>query len=189
MKRKIHAKLLWATLPLIFVLSGCETSPTIQSNTEQNTDFTRYRTFAFLDKLTPKGQQYSTLTGKYLRLAISEELRRRGLSESEDADLLVGFYVHTQEKIESHTTPSTSVGYYGYRSRYGYGWGVGTETRVTQYTEGTLNIDVVDRARKQLIWEGIAIGRLKKKAPENLQQRINDVVTLIFEEYPLAAQP
>lgn len=48
-------------------------------------------------------------------------------------------------------------GYYGYRRGYydpWMGYGYGTTTQVSQYTEGTINIDLVDMAQKRMVWEG-----------------------------------
>lgn len=171
-------------------LSACSTAPRIHSVYEQGVDFSQYKTFSFLKSLEPEGEEYLTLNDRYLREAISRELRARGFQEAEDSDLLVGYNVSTKEKVSATTFPSTSLGYYGYRGRYGYtyGLGYGTETRVNQYTEGTLNIDVVDRAQKQLIWEGVAIGRLKDRPSENFKAEIYDVVSAIFDQFPVAEE-
>lgn len=172
------------------IMSGCSTAPKIHSIYEQGIDFTQYKTFAFLDSHEPKGEEYVSLNDKYLRDAITQELLARGLTESDNSDLLVGFHVSSKEKISSTTYPSASMGYYGYRGRYGYsyGMGYGTETRVNQYTEGTLNIDVVNRKKKQLIWEGVAVGRLKDKPSEDWKAEIFTTVDSVFKEYPVPEQ-
>ncbi len=82
-------------------------------------------------------------------------------------------------------------GYYGYRGGmydpWG-GWGYGTSTHVSQYTEGTVNVDMVDIDNKRMVWEGIAIGRVnEKKQNENLRQDIMDGVAEMFENYPFRA--
>jgi Domain of unknown function (DUF4136) len=172
-------------LILVLILSGCESTPTIQSLYEKDIDFNQYKTFNFLDEFNPKGEQYTTIIAKYLQTAITHELKQRGLQQADSPDLLVGFNVHTKEKVNVTSTPSS--GYYGYRRYYGYSYAMNynTETRVRQYTEGTLNIDIVDRAQKQLVWEGIAIGRLKKKLPDNVQERVDKIIASMFLEYPV----
>jgi hypothetical protein len=60
------------------------------------------------------------------------------------------------------------------------------ETRVDTYSEGTLNIDVIDAARKQMIWEGVAVGRVTEKTMENLKPEIDQAVAAIFAKYPEA---
>lgn len=171
-------------------LVGCASGPKIHSVYEQGINFSEYKTYSFVDKLDPSGeQQYRTLTNKYLQEAIRKELNLRGLTESETSDLLINFHVSTKEKIRSTTSPSMNGGYYGYRGGYGYsyGMGYGSETRVSQYTEGTLNIDVVDASQKQLVWEGVAVGKLKEPKENKLRGDVLTVVNQIFAEYPVAA--
>jgi len=59
------------------------------------------------------------------------------------------------------------------------------EIRVCQYTEGTLNNDVVDINNKKLLWQGIAIGKLTKITRGKIETKINDAVHLPFQKYPI----
>lgn len=176
---------------LSFILSACSSSPKIHSISEDGVDFKQYKTYAFLESLGPKGEQYSTLTAKYLRESIAREMKNHGFTaQAENSDILVGFNIHKQSKIDTYEVSSPPVQYYGYRSMYGYASGpsFGSDTRIVQYTEGTLNIDLVDRERKQLVWEGVAVGRLKQKPPENLEEVVSDIVRSIFAEYPSVSE-
>ena len=65
--------------------------------------------------------------------------------------------------------------------------GYGYDTRVDQYVEGTINIDMVDAQRKQLVWEGVAVGRVTKKTQEDRQAALRGAVTEIFAKYPFRA--
>jgi hypothetical protein len=69
------------------------------------------------------------------------------------------------------------------------GWRGYYDGQVSQYTEGTLNIDLVDAARGVLVWEGIAIGRVTEAARRDVQGAIDDVVPQIFAEYPYRRGP
>ena len=176
-------------LSLILILTACSSQPQIQAVYEPEADFSQYQTFAFIDDMQPRdATEYSTLLDKYLRAAITRELQARGLTAASDADLLVAFNVHTQEKVSAMQVPSREFRYYSYRGRFGYSaWpSYSTDTIVTQYSEGTLNIDLVDAREKQLVWEGIAVGRVRERVPENLQQVVDDVVARVFAKYPLA---
>ena len=57
-------------------------------------------------------------------------------------------------------------------------------TTVTQTTEGTIAVDVVDAARNQLVWEGAATGRVTYSTRRNLEETIHDAVADIFTEFP-----
>ena len=86
--------------------------------------------------------------------------------------------------------PMGMGGYYGYRGGYYGAWGgygYGTETRVSQYTEGTFNIDIIDAKRMQLVWEAVAVGKVRDKHRENLRETIMNGVPEFFAQYPFVA--
>jgi hypothetical protein len=100
--------------------------------------------------------------------------------------LWVNFNTKTKDRVRVIDTPEPfSYHYYFFRHDYGV-WGgyPYTETRIEQYTEGTLNIDVIDISNKRLLWEGIAVGTLSKRTMDNLEDKINEALMLIFEKYP-----
>ena len=81
-------------------------------------------------------------------------------------------------------------GYYGYRgASYGAwgGYGYGTETHVSQYTEGTFNIDIVDARKQQLVWEAVGVGKVTEKALANLEEGVKNGVPNFFSLYPYRA--
>lgn len=174
------------TLFVLGLLTACS-SPKIITNVDPNADFGRYRTFAFTEQLGTDSDEYQSLRTQFLKRAVSRELEARGYTESEQSDLLVNFYLHAQDKLATTTTPTA---YYGYRGYGGYGtWGGygGYETTVTQYTEGTLNVDLVDRRRMQLVWEGAIIGEVTDKMRRELEKSIDEAVHQLFEHFPFTA--
>ena len=119
-------------------------------------------------------------------------MENRGYVYDENTpDLRVNFYLHAEKKTQTVSVPTPPVGYgygYGY-GYYGYRAGLyepwaGYETEVTQYTEGTLHIDLVETRRKQLVWEGVAIGRIGPRDREQLDQRVAVVVDEVFQKFP-----
>jgi hypothetical protein len=81
-------------------------------------------------------------------------------------------------------------GYYGYRgASYGAwgGYGYGTETHVSQYTEGTFNIDIIDAKKHQLVWEAVGVGKVTDEALANLEERVKLGVPKFFSLYPYRA--
>jgi hypothetical protein len=100
-------------------------------------------------------------------------------------DLLVNFFANSQEKqeVRSYPTGPAYGGYYGYRGGMYGGWG-GYEVQTINYREGTLAIDLVDGTRKQLVWTGVAEGRVSKEARKNPGPAIDKVVSEIFAAYP-----
>lgn len=170
---------------LIVILLGmaaCTTGPTIRSYTDPAADLARFRTFGFYSEQA-KGQAYASFVSRYIESAIADEMQARGYLRSETPDLMINFHLQAQDKVQVTQTPAT---YYGWRR--GYGWGGGAyHTDVRSYKEGTLNIDVVDRARNQLAWEGVAIGRINSKSLDDPQPAVKSVVAQVFERYPARA--
>lgn len=189
--RSLSLKKTFTTIALCLsvLLTGCSTSPKILTHYSDDVDFTKYQTFSFYDPIADQKKEYSTLLDQYIRSGVTKELEKRGLKEVEEGDVKISFNVHKNERIQSTTVPATYGGYYGYRGVYGYnmsyGMNQGSETSISQYTEGTLNIDVVDRVQKQLIWEGAAIGRLSNEIPDNVEKVVHGIVANILAEYPI----
>jgi hypothetical protein len=180
---------------LVFVASaaaftGCASGPRLYSNQDPGANFSSYRTYAYVTPLgTDTPGQPSSFLSQYLRTAVDREMSARGYQYvANDPDLRVNFYLETQEKIESRETSSVGVyggGYYGYRGGMYGTWGAYPTTEVSQYTEGTLNIDIVDARRQQLVWEGVAVGRITEEARQNVQAAVNRVVPQMFSRYPV----
>ena len=168
----------------VVLITGCASGPSIYVNTDPAATFATYRTYNFATPLGTDGPGYSSMLSQYLRQATSRELEARGYQRSDSPDLLVNFNVQTKDKIQTTTTSAGPRygGYYGYRTGYYGVWG-GYDTQVTQYTEGTLTIDIVDAVRKQLAWEGTAVGRVREKDRSNLKPVIDDLVAQFFSKY------
>ena len=45
------------------------------------------------------------------------------------------------------------------------------ETRVAEYEQGTIVIDIADAREKELVWRGVAKGRISKTSPGPAEQR------------------
>ena len=98
------------------------------------------------------------------RDAITREMELRGYTLSDSPDLLMNVSARMDDKTKVTTYNDPMYGgYYGYRAGFydpWYGYGYGTQTHVSQYTEGTVNIDMVDINQKRMVWEGVAVGRV-----------------------------
>ena len=166
-------------------LAGCASTPAVTANFDPSVDFRAYRTFGFFEKTGTDVAGYESLVTQTLRSAARREMESRGDTYAPaGGELQVNF----NAKLAHHTRVTQTApmyGYYGYRAGFYGGWG-GYNTYVDKYTEGTLNIDVVDAARKQLVWEGVAIGRVTEKHRENREAAITTAVHEIFARFPVA---
>ena len=171
-------------------MSGCATD-NIRSDYDPSMDFSQYTTYNFFPDAGPDQTNYQSFFSKYMVTAISREMDARGYSLSNDPDLLINFNAMLQDKTDVRTTPAPSYGgYYGYRGGFydpWMGYGYAQETHVSQYTEGTFNIDLVDARKKKLVWEAVGVGRVTEKVLEELEERVDIGVANAFKKYPFVA--
>jgi starvation-inducible outer membrane lipoprotein len=179
-------------IAMVALLAGCASGPKIRSNTDPQANLSSYRTYGFVEPLGTDRTGYSTIVSGQLKSAARRELDARGYTYAQDnPQLLVNFNAKLDDKLRVDSTPTASVamgrGYYGYRGGFYSAWPA-YETSVDQYTEGTLNVDVVDAAQKRLLWEGVAVGRVTEKTRENLGAAIDSTVAEIFKKFPATAR-
>ena len=175
------------------LLASCASKPDIKSDYDHTIDFSQYKTYAFYTPMGIENPNYSSIYGSIFCEAISKEMESRGYTVSDNPDLMINVSGRLQDKTKVTTTsdPYMGGGYYGYRGgRYGTwgGYGYGTSTHVSNYTEGTVNVDMVDRAEKRMVWEGVAVGRVNdKNTGEETRANIQAGIAVMFAGYPFRA--
>lgn len=183
-----------ATLALLAVagLTGCAPSVKVRSDTVPDANLAQYQTFGFFKQLGIEGDNYSNIFGEHFRDAISQEMKARGYTESDDPQLLVNVSAGQEEKIRVNTyqEPYLYGGYYG-RCCYGawggpWGYPGYTQTSVHQYTEASVFIDVVDASEHRMIWQGVATFTVTDKMQQQLRDTIFNTVDKVFAQYPVA---
>jgi len=176
-----------------YTMAGCASGSKIMSDYDHDAPFASYKTYNFMEGAGPKSSNYQSFFSQYMVEAITIEMEKRGYTKSDDPDLLVNFNAVLEDKTKVTTTsapPPMRGGYYGYRGGYYGAWGsygYGTETRVSEYTEGTFNIDIVDARKHQLVWEAVGVGKVSQKALANLEEGVKKGVPRFFSLYPFRA--
>ncbi|TMM29402.1 DUF4136 domain-containing protein [Polaribacter aestuariivivens] len=167
---------------LIFavLLSSCS-SVKVATDYDSKVDFSKYKTFAFYKTGIDKAE-ISDLDKRRILRAIETELELQGLSKSENPDMLVSIFTKSREKV------NVTQNNFGYG--FGWGWnpwmwnGMNNNVNVSQYTEGTLFIDFIDKTRKELVWQGVGTGALKISNREKKEERIKEFVKEIISRFP-----
>ena len=174
----------WAVL----VLGACASKPNTFAQADPTADFSSYKTYGYYEQPATDSAQYESLITNFLKVSVAQQLDARRMSyDPENPDVVVNFFLNTQEKVQSRQVPTMS-GYYGYRDPFYDPWpGYAYETRIDQYTEGTLNIDIADVAQRKLVWEGSVVGRINDEFVRNLESGLDEAVQAIFENYPVAS--
>ena len=178
-------------LALFALLAGCATGPRISTEADPEADFARYRSFGFYSPLAIEREGYSSAASERMKSAARAQMESRGYVFTTDKpDLWVNINAFTERRTDVSTVPTVDYAYYySYRARGYYVvpyWR--DRTDVYRYTEGTINIDLVDVARNRLVWEGIAVGRVSNsKDPAQRDARINGAIGDIFAQFPFRA--
>ncbi len=176
-------KLLFIASTLALLLAGCASSgPTITVNSAPGTDLSNFQTFNFMQPLgTDRDNGARTPMSTMLMNSVSREMASRGLKQSDSPDILVDFFVTTENRMDVRTTSS------GMHSVHRSHWRRGCcstwptyRPPVRQYTQGTLLIDLINPAANALIAEGAAQSRLRSS--EITQQQSDDVVGQIMTD-------
>lgn len=172
------------------VLAACAATPDVRVDYDRNADFSRYRSFGWASPLGTDRSGYTTLTTDRLKAAVEREMTARGYVLAPNPDLLVNFHGRLQERVQVTGGPAFAppIGYYGYRG-YGAwpGYAFGGGPFVDQYTEGTINVDLVDRRRDAMVWEGVAVAAVTARDRTYPQERIDAAIAAIFARYPYRA--
>jgi hypothetical protein len=168
---------------LVALLAGCATIK-VNVDYDPQADFSAYRTFALLPdpKTTGNPRADNPLLHGRIKDSIRQQLALQGYVLSESPQMLIGYHVSTEQRLDVRTVDS----YYGYADwRYGGPGLMGTTTHVQQYEQGTLVIDVVDAVSNTLVWRGVGAARLRSNpTPEQQTQRVREAVAAILTRFP-----
>ena len=186
MQQRIRTGSAWFLALVAVSLAGCSTGPTIVTNSDPSVDWSQYRTFGFFSPLGTDRGTVRSLTSNQLIESTTREMEKAGFTLADSQpDLLINFVLSTRETLQ--TRPSSSASMHHSRGRYSTwsGWSMSASTtEVVQRTEGTLGIDIVDRARNQLVWEGAATKRITDSTRQNQAEVLDAAIADVFAQFP-----
>ena len=163
------------------ILTSCN-SIRVSSDYNEEINFTEFKTYAFsksgIDKV-----EINDIDKKRILRAIDVELYNKGYRKSSiEPDFLINFFTNTNKKIDYY--PSNN--YYGYAVPYG-GMGHYASSwylNSFSYNEGVLFIDIIDRNKNELVWQGIGKGYIYNDKPDNKNEKIKAMVNKILLQFP-----
>ena len=151
----------------------------VKTDFDKAYDFSKLRTFS-VRMGTSWGNQ---LSENRVITDIAEALTERGFRRAPDgtaADATVVIHGATETKKNLNTFYD-GWGGYGY---YGMGGGMGSSTTtVSEYTVGTLVVDIFDAGTKKLIFRGTASDELSKDPKKN-EKKSDKAAQKMFKEFP-----
>jgi hypothetical protein len=165
---------------IIVLLSSCS-AVNVVTDYDSNVDFNKYKTFAFYKPEIDKAK-ISDLDKKRILRAIETELLAKGFTKSNNPNMLVGIFTKSREKVNINQNNNFGFGFgWGFNPFWG---GMNNNLNVSQYTEGTLFIDFIDKEKKELVWQGVGTGALKLNNRAKKEERINLFVKEIISRFP-----
>jgi hypothetical protein len=169
-------------------MAGCQTAPTVTSDTAPGAKVDAYRTFGFMEKSGTDTPAYTTLTTRYFQEAVTREMVARGYEFSNEPELLVDFSVGiaSEQKKSGRGVSVGAGGTSGGSSAAGVGVNLGSLFG-GKGADSVVRIDVVDRQQKQVIWGGSVTQRVPADQMEFTQEMIDAAVATIFAKYPKPA--
>ncbi len=147
-------------------------------NYDEKVDFTEFKSYGFTedDLEVAIGQNYrSTILS-----AVEKELIAKGLSKSDDPDLLVNVHIKTQQVVETNAASQVGYGSYGLKTANS-----GAYAQYDKYTEGSMFIIMADNDTKIIIWEGVGTKIVDESATgEEREENLTKIVQEILSNYP-----
>jgi len=194
MKRNL--KLWIGYLSFVFLLASCASTAHIEK--DDNADFKRYKTFAWIDK-DGEGKndknRSNDLTEQKIRQAVNIELEKSaGWRETKNhPDVLLSYDVLVERSMKEsnspiYTQPFTRLIYNPYTRRYATIYYpsefAGYDRDQRQIREGTVTITMIDTRTDKTVWQGWTTDEVRSK---NLTSKeIQNSVKAIFRKFDVA---
>jgi hypothetical protein len=165
---------------LALILAAAAMAQQIETTVDRAADFSKYKTFT-IEIATPWG---NAIGEKNMLAELTQGFQSKGwtldTSGSPDVRILVHGATEEKQQLNTFYTGGGGGGYYG-----GWGWGgVGSSsTTVSEYTAGTLVVDIFDAGTKTLVWRGVAQDELKKKQ-EKREKQAAKAVDKLLKDFP-----
>jgi hypothetical protein len=164
-------------LTVSLIISSCN-SIHVAADYDRSVNFSSFNSFGFFEEGIKK-VKISDLDKRRILNAIENELISKGLKKSDNPDLLVNIITKERKEVNIY---NQNIGMWG----WGWGWGPTfglNQTNISNSTNGTLFIDLIDNNKKELVWQGIGDGYLSTRMDQK-NERIIEFVTSILEKYP-----
>jgi len=145
----------------------------VKTDYDHQAEFSQYKTYSW-----EKVQTQNPLWVDRIKGAVNAALTAKGWTPVESGG---GVAILAIEMAQNHPTLNT------YYDRFGGGWRWGgfgdVTTTVTNYTVGTLVVDLFDANSKKLIWRGSSSETLSNKSDKNIKA-LNKDVQKMFDHFP-----
>jgi len=181
-----------APAAITLALAACA-SVDVRTVTSPDADLGALRTFSVMQnakRRSPSAEStndpmlVNSVSNRALRADLVKGFENRGYALADNPDFAVAYYASTKEKLD--------VTYWDYGYAYYPDWWLGPgfgpyDPMVTQYTQGTVVVDVVNPKTRELLWRGQGVARVSDDQ-QQYEQDLWKAVTAILDKFPQARQ-
>lgn len=171
---------------MLVALSACA-SIDVRTVASPDANLGALRTFNVMPNPTPRAPStrptsdpmlVNSTSNRALRADLVKGFEDRGYVVSDSPDFAVAYYACTKEKLD---VTYWDYGYPYYPYWWG-GWGP-YDTTVSEYTQGTVIVDVIDPRTKELLWRGQGVSTVSDDEKQ-YEQDLWKTVTAILDKFP-----
>ncbi len=162
----------------VWIVSSC--SIQVKETYDHQVDFSKYKTFCWMNGCEFKfeGPSYlnDSLLRENLKTSIVRELEQKGLIQNTDnPDLLIGFTitVNDEQAIIYHRSEDSPVYYKPLES----------DREIINYLKGSLIIGMADNAESRMVWQSHAIGYMDLN-PDLSEKNIRKGIKMVLKNFP-----
>jgi hypothetical protein len=187
---KKYWKVWSGSLAIVFLLASC--APTAHVEKDDNTNFSNYKTFAWVEK---DKHQKNDLSAQKIRDAISKELEKgaRWKENSRNPDVLLSYDILVERSSRPSSDPVYSrpfmrTFYNPYRRRffnvYYPSQFMGYDNREIPVREGTITVTMTDANTEKTVWQGWSTDEVDSRHMSS--KEIQSSVRAIFRKFDVA---
>ena len=171
-------------LALALGLAACSSEQVTQTDSRPGVNLSQYKTYNFMDALARNDSAFANSGSNIfdLKRAVTHEMEARGFRLATQPDLWVNIGLVTQQRTQTRTANYQTDGPY-YIGQRNYRWQA-NEIPVREYQEGTATIDLIDAARKELVWQGTT-STILSRTPTRASKQIEKGVADVFARLPV----
>ncbi|MDJ0366820.1 DUF4136 domain-containing protein [Hymenobacter sp. H14-R3] len=175
-------------LGLALGLAACSSEQVTRTDSRPGVNLTQYKTYNFMDAIARNDSTFINSGSNIfdLKRAVTREMEARGFQKSDKPDLWVNIGLTTEQRVQTRETNFRQDGLRNYIGQRNYHWQA-ADIPVNEYQEGTATIDLVDAARKELVWQGTT-STVLSRTPSRASKQIDKGVADVFARFPMPAR-
>jgi len=145
---------------------------------EKEVDFTKFKSYGLTEN--DLEEAVGPVNQNRIISSLEEELIGKGLTKSDDPDLLVDVHIKSEQIVEANAASSVGYGSVGWQTANS-----GSYLQYDKYTEGSMFITMADNDSKIVVWQGVGTTIIDDSATgEEREEKIREIVQGILSNYP-----